>query len=79
MTRRLFFGKELGQATLTSEKKKKPAWGLFFYIFIGQTLGLSYQAYNTLPHSSLFFLILFFKKNYYFLHVFLKITFAFMF
>jgi hypothetical protein len=57
MTRRLFFGKELGQATLTSEKKKSPHGGSFF---IGQTLGLSYQAYNTLPHSSLFFLILFF-------------------
>jgi hypothetical protein len=27
MTRRLFFGKELGQATLTSEKKKKACMG----------------------------------------------------
>jgi len=30
MTRRLFFGKELGQATLTSEKKKSLHGGSFF-------------------------------------------------
>jgi hypothetical protein len=29
MTRRLFFGKELGQATLTSEKKKARMGALF--------------------------------------------------
>jgi len=34
MTRRLFFGKELGQATLTSEKKKKACMGaLSLYLY----------------------------------------------
>jgi hypothetical protein len=76
MTRRLFFGKELGQATLTSEKKK-PAWGLFFYRSDArpELPGLQHLA----SFFFVFFNSFFFKKNYYFLHVFLKITFAFMF
>ena len=55
-------------------RRRSPA-GPFF---VGQALGLAYQAHNTWPHFFFFFIFCFFLITN-FLYVFIKIILAFMF